>query len=154
MTATYGQVRDILNVAVEFHRHLKEFYDQLAEQADRDRVQILLDYMSRHERDFERAMAEYDDRGSKELLDTWMQYTPDQRALGVPGPEAWREDMTVDEVVETALDLDKKLVEFYGQAAQMARTPEVRHLFEELTQQQQDERERLKVNASSLKHSE
>jgi rubrerythrin len=153
MTATYGQVRDILNVAVEFHRHLKEFYGRLAEQADRDRVQILLDYMSRHEKDFERAMAEYDDKRSKELLDTWMQYTPDQRALEVPRPETWREDMTVDEVVETALDLDEKLVQFYAEAARMARTPEVRHLFEELTEQQQDEREKLKVNASSLKRS-
>ncbi len=98
-------------------------------------------------------MAEYDDQRSKELLDTWMQYTPDQRALEVPTPDALREDMTVDEVVETALDLDEKLVEFYARAAQMAKTPEVKHLFEELTQQQQDEREKLKVNASSLKRS-
>lgn len=153
MTATYGQVRDILNVAVEFHRRLKDFYRRLGEQTDRDRIQILLDHMSRHEEDFEQAMAKYNQERSKELLDTWMQYTPDQRSLDVPEPETLRADMTVDEVVATALDLDEKLVRFYSEAAHLAKTPEVKHLFEELTQQQQDAQAKLKVNASDLKSS-
>lgn len=151
MTATYMQVRDVLNVATKFHRTLQDFYNQLAEQADRDRVQILLDLMRRHEEDFEKARESYDREGSKRLLDTWMQYAPNGRSLEVPQPEALRDDMTVDDVVEVALRLDEKLVQFYADAARMAKVPEVRHLFEELVRRREGEQARLKTDARLLK---
>lgn len=151
MTATYGQVRDVLNAAADFHRDLRAFYGRLAKQEDQQRVRMLLDYMSRHEKDFEKALAQYDQEGAGKLLDTWMHYTPEERALNVPQPESLRDDMTVDEAVDTAVRLDKELVQFYSQAAKLAKTPEVRHLFEELKERQEDQERKLKVDAVSLK---
>jgi rubrerythrin len=147
MAASYGQVRDVLNTVVEFHRRLREFYSQLAEQTNQERVRILLDYMSRHERGFEQALAEYDQERTQKLLDMWMQYTPEERVLELPKPEKLRHDMTVDEVVNAALRLDDELVRFYSQAARLAQTEEIRDLFTRLVEQQEDEEQKLKLNA-------
>lgn len=113
---------------------------------------MLLEYMSRHEKAFEQMLAGYEEPQAGKLLATWMQYEPDDRALEVPRAEALRPDMSVDEVVETALRLDDELARFYAQAARMARIPEVRDLFEGLARQAEDEKERTRVNASLIKH--
>lgn len=154
MTATYGQVREILTAAVEFHRRLEDFYAKLSEQEDRDeqRVRMLLEYMSRHEKAFERMLAGYETPEARKLLDTWMQYEPDDRALHIPQPESLRPDMSVDEVVEIALGLDDQLARFYAQAATMARYPQVRDLFDGLARQAEDEKEKTRVNASLIKN--
>ena len=151
MTATYGQVRDVLNAAADFHRDLRDFYAQLAKQEDRDRVRMLLSYMSRHEKDFEQALAQYDQEGARKLLDTWMHYTPEDRTLQVPRPKTLRNDMTVDEAVDTAVRLEEELAQFYAQTAQLATTSEVRRLFKELKERWEDQERKLKVDAISLK---
>lgn len=147
MTAIYGQVKDVLKAAIDFHRDLERFYHRLAEKADRQRVQMLLDYMSRHEKDFELVLAEMGSESHDKLLETWIQYAPDDRALEVPRAEALRDEMTVDNVVKVALRLDEKLATFYGQAAALAKTPEVKRLFSNLAEQQEDKRKKFKVNA-------
>jgi rubrerythrin len=150
MTA-YGQVRDVLNTAVRFHRRLEEFYGQLAKQEDRERVRMLLDYMSRHEQGFERMLADYGKGKARSLLDTWMQFEPDDRALKVPEPRTLRPDMSVDEVMEVALGLDDELVRFYSQAIDLTQDSEIRDLFEGLAQQAEDEKSRIKLNATMIK---
>ncbi len=151
MTETYGQVRDVLNEVVVFYRRLRDFYDELAEQTDRERVRMMLDYMSRHAAHFETTLAEYDRQRGQSLLDMWMQFVPSERALKVPKAETLHGDMTVDEVVELALRMDEELAAFYEEAARLATVPEVQELFERLGEQQEDERERLKVNAAMIK---
>jgi len=152
MVATYRQVHDVLNGAVEFHRELEGFYGQLAQKADRKRVQLLLRYMSRHQRDFERGLAKNDDEGMRGLLDTWMQYTPSDQALTIPESDTLHRSITVDEVVELALLLDQRLLDFYLEAARLAKSPEVRDPFRKLARQQQDDKEKLQVNAVLIKH--
>ncbi|MBN1359409.1 MAG: hypothetical protein JW993_02405 [Sedimentisphaerales bacterium] len=153
MAATYGKVRDVLKAAVEFHQRLEDFYGRLAEYEDRDqeRLPMLLEYMSRHEQGFEQMLAGYDEPEAKKLLETWMQYEPDERTLEVPQAETLRPDMSVEDVVEIALQLDDELVRFYAQAARMARNPAVRDLFDKLTQHAEDEKEKISLNASMIK---
>ncbi len=148
---TYVQVRDVLNVAVRFHQHLEDFYAQLARQEDRDRVKMLLDYMSRHEKGFEQMLADYGKGQAQALLDTWMQFEPDERGLKVPEPRTLRADMTVDEVIKIALRLDDELIRFYSQAADLASIDDVRDLFAKLARQEEDEKSKATLNALLIK---
>lgn len=147
MTATYGQAKDVLAAAVDFHRDLKRFYNRLAEKADRERVKMVLDYMGRHEKDFESALAEMGSDSQDRLLETWMQYAPDDRGLEVPRAQEMGDEMMVDDVVEVALEMDEKLANFYAQAAKLAKMPEVKHLFGKLAEQQEDKRRKSNINA-------
>lgn len=149
---TYTKVRDVLEKAREFHQQLTEFYDRLSDRAERDRVEMLLDYMSRHEEGFEEAFDDYTDEGAEKLLETWMQYGPEEDTLDVPDPGELDADMDVDDVVATALDLDDALVRFYEEVAERAKSSDVRDLFRKLREQQESEKAKLKRAAHQIRH--
>ena len=46
------QTRDILEYVKKFHEKLSDFYEDLGNQTDKERLKILLDYMSRHQKNF------------------------------------------------------------------------------------------------------
>ena len=46
----YETVRDILDRVRNFHDQVGEYYHRLYSIADKERVRILLDYLSRHEK--------------------------------------------------------------------------------------------------------
>ncbi len=146
MGTTYGQVKDVLEAAIEFHRDLERLYGQLAEKTTRQRARMLLDYMSRDEKHFEQALVEMQSEHQEKVLEAWMQYEPDDRMLDVPHAEELRDGMTVDDILELALRLDEKLVVFYTQAAELVELPEGKDLFNKLAEQQEDRRREFKVN--------
>ncbi len=146
MRATYGQVKNVLEAATEFHRDLERLYGQLAAKTNRQDARMLLDYMSRDEKHFEQALVEMQSEHQEKVLEAWMQYEPDDRVLDVPHAEELRDGMTVDDILELALRLDEKLVVFYTQAAELVELPEAKDLFSKLAEQQEDRRREFKVN--------
>ena len=151
MTSTYKQVRDVLNAVNNFHKQLSDFYAKLMENSDKERVRMLLDYMSRHEENFKKATAEYNQQATEKLLDTWIQYSPDLGELSLPEPEEIDKDMTVDDVVDIAMKMDENLVEFYSKAAQMVDVQEAKLLFNKMQEQEKAEEAELRKNAQQIK---
>ena len=149
--STYVKVRDIIDTVRRFHRQLKVYYARLAKQVDKKRVQILLDYLSRKEQQFQNGLATYDEEGAGRLLDTWLQYGPDEKQLDVPSFGDFRPDMTVDDVEKTAMEFGKALTEFCMSASRLAKTDDVRRLFRSLAQQEQEEKANIKTTGSAVK---
>ena len=69
----YGQAKEILEYAREFHNKVSEFYQQLADKAQSARIKLLLDYLVRHEKHLERSLKDFEDAVSSKALDTWFQ---------------------------------------------------------------------------------
>ena len=46
----FETTKDVLDHARDFHRQLSDHYAQLRDKAERERVKMLLDYLSRHEK--------------------------------------------------------------------------------------------------------
>jgi len=138
--STYMRVRDVLEAARRFHRQLKVFFGRLADRSDKERVRILLDYMSRHERNFEEGLNEYEAQGSGRLLDTWMQYGPDEDRLEVPSFDDLTADGAIDQVEKAALRFDDALAAFYADAAGRAQNEKVRQLFARLAEQHESDK--------------
>ncbi len=125
----YKKTRDVLDKMRLFHKQLSEFYAQMSERANRQKVKLLLDYMSRHETRLEGCLARYEDSAAKRVLDTWFQFVP---------PIAKREffqdmelapDMSVEDVIRTTIQFDNCLAEFCMQMSETAMSEEVRELF-------------------------
>lgn len=144
------RTRDILERARAFHAELSRFYERMGERADREKLKMLLTYMSRHETNLAECLRRYEREAAQRILDTWFKY-PSDKADGA-GLEQLSIDpsATVEEVVQLALKLDRALVDLYTEMAAQSVSQEVRDLFSSLLRTEQKEENQMVRNALTL----
>lgn len=136
----YGQAKEILDYAREFHRQVGEFYQQLADKAQGDRVKLLLDYMIRHEKHLERSLEVFEKSMSSKALSIWYQYSKEQRTFAPLDAMEYSPSMTADDVMKIGTTIDNCLIASYKGVAETATTPEVREIFDNLLQMEEQEK--------------
>ncbi len=57
--------RDVIEQARDFHLQLRDFYSRLKEKAQKERLKLLLDYMSAHELQLEENLEAFEDVAKK-----------------------------------------------------------------------------------------
>lgn len=78
----FEQVRKLLDHTREFHRRLAEHYERLGGEVERQRTQMLLEYVAHMEHTLERSLEDYEAHGSRMVLDTWLDFADDERFMG------------------------------------------------------------------------
>ncbi|MCD6527167.1 MAG: hypothetical protein J7K75_09280 [Desulfuromonas sp.] len=136
----YGQAKEILDYARNFHRQAGEFYQQLADKAQGARVKLLLDYIIRHEKHLEKALAEFEEGASSKALSTWYQYSKEQRTFAPLDAILISPAMTTEDIMKIGTTIDNCLIASYKGVADTATTPEVREIFENLLQMEEQEK--------------
>ena len=139
----YGQAKEIINAAQEFHRRASTFYQQLADKAEGARVKMLLDYLVRHEAHLERALGDFKDEIKSKALEAWYQYAQEQCLMQPFDISQYPKTMTVREVMEIGLNMDSCLVASYKGMAETATTPECREIFESLLLMEKQKKHKL-----------
>jgi rubrerythrin len=150
---SFETTKDVLDHARDFHHHLSEYYSQLSDKAGRERVKMLLNYMSRHEKHLAESLSEYEHSVSSKILDTWFQFPAPKEALTTCRIVAVEEntELSVDGIVDLALQLDECLVQLYKSMIESSESEEVREVFTNLLQMEKHEEVELVRNAFRLK---
>lgn len=148
---TFERTQDVLDHARTFHNELRRLYEQLSTETQKERVKMLLEYLSRHEAHLEESLAAYEAGASKRVLDTWFKYVPQEDKLKEFQDVKLEPDMSIDDVVDVALRMDNCLVEFYKDMATMAVIPEVKEVFTNLLEMEEREKHKLVRDALQLK---
>ena len=126
----FEKVRDVLDHANNFHQQASEYYRQLADQVTSPRVKMMLDYLSDHEKTLRHGLQEYQENASANLLDTWLQFTHDESTLSALSDATQAgAGMTLDDVVDLAMKVDRCLIELYREMASSTDSKEVTELF-------------------------
>jgi rubrerythrin len=146
----FEQVKDVLDHGRKLHAELRKFYDSLNEHKQQDRVRMVLDYLSRHERNLEEALERFEHDARKGILETWMQYAPSDNVEKILKSCVIKPNMSVDEVVKLATDFDDALVELYKDAAREADEEHVKELFQDLINMENTERQSLARDTTSM----
>ncbi|MEX0716455.1 MAG: hypothetical protein WD066_07710 [Planctomycetaceae bacterium] len=128
----YRQVRDILKDIRNVHRQLADFYESWDGRARDQRAAAVLTHVGRHEEFFKESLARYEPRAAEGILDTWIQYPPDETLNDALEEVGLSPEMSVDDVVEVVLRMDRALIEAYRQLADSTAAPRVKELFESL----------------------
>lgn len=130
----FETTKHVLDHVREFHGRIGEYYKRLGDHNSMERVKMLLDYLSRHEKHFQESMKEYEEAISKQILNTWFKFPPCQEMTDINQAISLDEnpDMTVDDVIETALKMDDCLIRLYTEMAARSPATEVREVFENL----------------------
>lgn len=126
------QVSEILDAVRSVHRQLAARYRQFDQAATDERLKLLLEDMERRERRFNRCIARYEAEEDPGVLDTWLQFVPEEVLHLDRLSERLVEPHSLTELVEETLRINSRLSEAYLALAKQAPTPELQELFTDL----------------------
>lgn len=126
------QVKDILEHIRTFHHQVSEYYKELSSQEPDERVELLLQYLARHEENFNETLGKYEEEAAQGVLDTWLQFAADDTIDAALQPIELDKNMDPDEIIRYAMILDRRLIQLYREIADSTGVSSVRDLFSNL----------------------
>jgi len=100
--------------------------------AQKQRVKLLLDYLSRHEKFLDEAMSAYEIDATRSVLDTWFKFVPMERSLEEIAQSKLSPDMSVEDVIAVSMRFHESLLELYDALETESVADEVKELFRDL----------------------
>lgn len=135
---SYQQVRDILNDIREHHRKFRKALAHVEEQSGQKAdVEWIANGLRRHEEHWETALARYGREGEESILNTWVQFTPDESIREALDDLVVKPDMTLEDVTELAVKFHTSLVETYATLSRAVSAPRAQELFSRLLELEQ-----------------
>jgi len=146
----YKTVKDVVEHSRSLHHQISEFYHKLGEQSSQVRVKMLLEYLERHEAQFEEMLQKFESDKSQKIWDEWFQYAPEHNLEEILTEIDVKEDMNVDDVVAMALKLDDYFIDLYKDMSQNAASSDVKAVFENLVAMEEKEKIRTARTAIEM----
>ena len=144
------KTKDLIDYARNFHNELGRYYHDLADHTEKERLKLLLDYVSRHEKHFEESLNQYEESASKKITNYWLQNTPELPEVGSLLNFEIDQDTTIDDIVALAIRFDNKLIEIYKSLAHSADSEDIRNVFKKLLEMEEREKTKLVRQAMRL----
>jgi rubrerythrin len=141
------QVRNMLDQIRDFHGQLAEYYAQLSDKTEQQRVKMLLDHMSGHEQDLQSSLAAYEDGAASQVMDTWVDCSHCDEIIATCKQTPIAPETSVEGVIGVAMDVDRCLLHFYREAADKAETETVRDVFKNFIDMEEAELRKLALSA-------
>ena len=143
----FMQVRNMLDQIRDFHGQLAEYYAQLSDKTEQQRVKMLLDHMSGHEQDLQSSLAAYEDGAASQVMDTWVDCSHCDEIIATCKQTPIAPETSVEGVIGVAMDVDRCLLHFYREAADKAETETVRDVFKNFIDMEEAELRKLALSA-------
>jgi len=137
---SFKTVRDVLQLSRDIHENASNLFEQLRDQTQRERVDMMLKLLSRHESQLAESLEKVEEKASQRVLDEWHQAEVSSVAQVLEGCKACHPDVTIEELVEMALKVDDALITLYSHMANEASTSESRSLFSNLISMEEAEK--------------
>jgi len=141
----------VLDYAKDFHHQLFRYYKTLNDKTDRVRVKMLLDYLAIHEEKLEKNIEHIEENISAKVLGTWFKYTLCEDFRKELSFMIIRiDDMSVEEIIRMAIQLDDCLIRIYKKIAQNSDIPEIRDIFTNLSELEDHEKRRFVMDSTRM----
>jgi hypothetical protein len=145
---SFKTVRDVLQLSQDIHKNAAILYEQLRDQTQRERIDMLLKFLSGHEEELAQTLAKVQQDVSERILDEWHQTELTSIADVLDGCKECHPDISVQELVNLALKVDDSLISLYRHMSSEASTDEARQLFNNLVVL--EENEKMKTARAAL----
>ena len=143
----YMQVKNMLDHIRDFHGQLAEYYSQVSNSAGQERIKLLLDHMSKHEKDLQDGLRAYQEAAPRGAMDTYVDCEYCNEILVTCKQTPIAPQTSIAGVTKVAMDVDNCLMRFFREAAQQAETETVRGIFRNLVEMEEAELRRLALGA-------
>ncbi len=141
----YTQVDDVIKIARSYHMKLSDHYLMIMSRAENQRVNLMLDYLIRHEKLRDEYLANYEEIAPPSILDSWVQCFPNKHCELIE--QCFKriqnqQSYSLDDVVQMATYFDNCLIDIYKVLEIDASSDEVKSVFHCLLQMaKQDEKD-------------
>jgi len=133
----YHKVQDILELVESFHKQMRHALDQVSQEADSDGVEWLSKELRQHELHWQAALAGYEKQVAEGVLDTWLQYFPDEEVRHQIDSIEIKRDMNLDELTDLNSRFRQALIDLYESLSEASSAPRVHDLFQQLLEHEQ-----------------
>ena len=145
------QVKDFLDYGRTLHGEIQAYYDKLNEQTDKERIKMLLSYLSRHEQHMEESLQHFEQVTRRDILNIWLEHTPRLNIQDIIEQCALSAGMSLEDVVDLALKFDEALVRLYREVAEKAADARVKAVFQNIVAMEESEKQQMLGNANMLR---
>ncbi|MCD8523991.1 MAG: hypothetical protein LRY66_03520 [Saccharospirillaceae bacterium] len=139
---SYSTVKDVLEYSRRLHEHARNLYQQLRDQTQRERVDMMLQLLAAHEDTLARSMTSMQEHASQKVLTEWHQFEPGSISDALKNSQELHADISVDELVSVALKIDDYMISLYQQMLSEATSADSRQLFQNLIALEESEKMR------------
>lgn len=140
---SYKQVSDIFDYIRLTHHQMRTFYDGLHLKDETERMKILLDYLSKHEKHREDALAQYENDTVSKILGTWFKYIPEDNTATCLESFRIKSDTNVDDIITMYLKLNNCIIQLYKNIVEETGSNEVKEVFTSLYKQLEKEEKNM-----------
>jgi len=144
------QVSELLARTIEYHRKAAGYYAGMGAHANKEAVRLVTEYLAGHELDLVKRLEDFLSRGGHEVCRTWLQSDPDYHMERIL--DGLQVDRAVDaaEIIETAVELNRRLIEYFRRMRSISPNKHVEELFWSLEAHELDEQRRLSAMACEV----
>ena len=146
----FKTMKDVIDYSKKLHSGLSEQYAELEQLTTSERVQLMLDYLQRHERHLAETLSQYEDGAAKGVMDTWLQYTPEFHLDDLLAKARDASLDKVDELVATALEIDDCMVKIYADIVENSDLDDIKDVARSLMQLENNEEHSIARSAFRL----
>ncbi|AQQ68481.1 hypothetical protein [Microbulbifer agarilyticus] len=147
---TFKQAHEVLKAAQKFHLDMAGVYQQLLENAQDNRTQLLLKHLHEHELRMANNLKNYGAVAEQKVMQTWLQYTHEESAGELVQKLYLSDKPSIDEINKLGQEVDRYFSELYHAVYGSIESAEVKEVFENLKHIQDKERITLSMATNSL----
>lgn len=134
---TYQQVSDILKAIQKHHQRFREALMEIEDRAGFEDTESVARALKHHEQNWQKALAEYGEEGEQAVLNTWIQYAPDQGVHDMLSDIVITPEMTIGDVRQLFIRFHNSLVELYSTLKDEVAAPRAKEFFTRLLEQEE-----------------
>lgn len=144
-------VKDFLDYGRELHREIQAFYEALNEHTDKERLKMLLDYLSRHEQNMEESLHRFEQVTRKEILVVWLEHVPRLNLQEIIDQCGIKNGMSLEDVVAVAMQFDAAMLKLYRDVAETVQDARVKAVLNNIVGMEASEEQKMLYNVNMLR---
>lgn len=142
-------LKDVLHWTQEFHQHLSQCLSHCAVNNTDERAQMMLSYLSDHEKTLSKIVCGFEESGNENALNTWcyeyVHHHPITRHVHCESPFA---ELDAAQIMDVVVDQHQQVIELYRYLASRADIPSAEELMESLRSLEEHEMMRMAQSAN------
>jgi hypothetical protein len=148
--SNFSQVHELLLHNQQLHARAANFYSDLANGANSERVKMFLNTLVKHETELSSSLHDYIEKAPAKILNTFFQFDHEHSVEDLFVTDFLHSRVSSDDVEKLATSFDDYFCHLYEEMLEAVDCESVKELFENLRLHMVEEKKRLSIDIYSM----
>ncbi|WP_163835167.1 hypothetical protein [Spartinivicinus ruber] len=146
----FPKLHDVLDYVVKTHWQMSQLYQKLSRKAEQKKVKLLLDYLVEHEKAISDNLLKIEEHAPSQVINLWYQELTNDPLFKQYHAKDYGKDISLNDVIEIALELDDRLIDLYQLLASHAQSSKAKETLNNLLYIEKQRKKQFMMNALQL----